>query len=68
MGVDQVSEAIQIFGMRFLNQFALTVAQSCIAFAAACGDATTWKASISKTRHLLSNLAVLSHLLVHLSY
>jgi hypothetical protein len=34
-----VSEPIQIFGMRFFNRVALTVAQSCIAFAAADGDA-----------------------------
>jgi hypothetical protein len=37
----RVSEAIQIFGVRFFNQLALTVAQSCIAFAAAGGDAPT---------------------------
>src|ERR1700738_4597604 len=37
----RVSEAIQKFGRRSFNQLALTVAQSCIAFAAAGGDAPT---------------------------
>jgi hypothetical protein len=37
-----VSEAIQIFGMRFFDQLALTVAKEHIAFIAARGDAPTW--------------------------
>jgi hypothetical protein len=36
-----VGEVIQALGMRFFNQLASTVAQSCIAFIAARGDALT---------------------------
>ena len=45
-----VSEAIQVLGMRFFNQLASTVAQSCIAFIAARGDALTCKPSGSPCR------------------
>ena len=37
-----VSEAIRIFGVRFFDQFTLTVAKPYIAFVAAGGDAPTW--------------------------
>jgi hypothetical protein len=37
-----VSEAIRIFGVRFFDQFTLTVAKPYIAFVAARGDTPTW--------------------------
>jgi hypothetical protein len=55
VALPRVTEAIQIFGVRFFNQLALTVAQSCIAFAAAGGDAPTRSMQAKRVTGAVSN-------------